>query len=151
MGGLRFGQRELAEELGLPVVATHPTQFMSRDDFNAHEARVCIAGGWVLTDKKRPRDFTPSQFSFRRKRCWSVSPTCRSLGKHGGNCQTLQYPYHAGQNFLPLFPTPDGLSLDDYLVKLSNEGLQERMVQLYPDEAERAAKCRNIRNGWILS
>ena len=37
-----------------------------------------------------------------------------------------------GKNFLPLFPTPDGLSLDDYLVKLSNEGLQERMVQLYP-------------------
>lgn len=38
------------------------------------------------------------------------------------------------------FPTPDGLSLDDCLIKLSNEGLQERMVQLYPDEAERAAK-----------
>ena len=56
-----------------------------------------------------------------------------------------------GKNFLPLFPTPGGLSLDDYLVKLSNEGLQERMVQLYPDEAERAAKCRNIRNVWILS
>lgn len=70
------GSVKLAEELGLPVVATHPTQFMNRDDFNAHEARVCIAGGWVLTDKKRPRDFTPSQFSFRRKRCWSVSPTC---------------------------------------------------------------------------
>ncbi len=45
-----------------------------------------------------------------------------------------------GKNFLPLFPTPDGLSRDDYLIKLSNKGLQERMVQLYPDEAERAAK-----------
>ena len=41
------GSVKLAEELGLPVVATHPTQFMGRDDFNAHEARVCIAGGWV--------------------------------------------------------------------------------------------------------
>ena len=70
------GSVKLAEELGSPVVATHPTQFMSRDDFNAHEARVCIAGGWVLTDKKRPRDFTPSQFFIRRKRCWSVSPIC---------------------------------------------------------------------------
>ena len=50
-------------------------------------------------------------------------------------------PHHIGpKTSLPLFPTPDGLSLDDYLVKLSNEGLQERMVQLYPDEAERAAK-----------
>ena len=64
------GSVKLAEELGLPVVATHPTQFMSRDDFNAHEARVCIAGGWVLTDKKRPRDFTPT-------------PVFHSAGNHG--------------------------------------------------------------------
>ncbi len=45
-----------------------------------------------------------------------------------------------GKNFLPQFPTPDGMSLDDYLSLLSNQGLQERMLQLYPDEAERAAQ-----------
>ena len=32
------GSVKLAEELGLPVVATHPAQFMSSDDFQAHEA-----------------------------------------------------------------------------------------------------------------
>ena len=35
----------LASELDLPVVATHPVQFMQRSDFTAHEARVCIAEG----------------------------------------------------------------------------------------------------------
>ncbi|MGL5988015.1 MAG: PHP domain-containing protein, partial [Burkholderiales bacterium] len=48
----------LAAELDLPVVATHPIQFMDPDDFKAHEARVCISEGYVLADKRRPRHFT---------------------------------------------------------------------------------------------
>ncbi|MDR3214049.1 MAG: PHP domain-containing protein, partial [Azoarcus sp.] len=48
----------LAAQLGLPVVATHPVQFLRREDFEAHEARVCIAEGYVLADKRRPRVFT---------------------------------------------------------------------------------------------
>ncbi|MFX6461566.1 hypothetical protein ABTG33_18465, partial [Acinetobacter baumannii] len=51
----------LASEMDIPVVATHPVQFMSPDDFKAHEARVCIAQGYVLIDKRRPRDFTEQQ------------------------------------------------------------------------------------------
>ena len=38
----------LANELELPVVATHSIQFMKPTDFRAHEARVCIAEGEVL-------------------------------------------------------------------------------------------------------
>ncbi|HRL02649.1 MAG TPA: DNA polymerase III subunit alpha, partial [Vitreoscilla sp.] len=45
-----------------------------------------------------------------------------------------------GENFLPQFPTPEGMTLDDYLGHLSNEGLADRMAILYPDEAERAAR-----------
>lgn len=53
---------DLAGRLGLPVVATHPVQFLKREDFKAHEARVCIAQGYVLADKRRPRDFTEEQY-----------------------------------------------------------------------------------------
>jgi DNA polymerase-3 subunit alpha len=52
----------LAAELALPVVATHPVQFLRREDYRAHEARVCIAGGSVLADPRRPRTFTPEQY-----------------------------------------------------------------------------------------
>ncbi|MEK8069218.1 hypothetical protein AACG53_40230, partial [Burkholderia contaminans] len=45
-----------------------------------------------------------------------------------------------GKPKLPLFPTPDGMSLDDYLVQLSKEGLETRLAQLYPVEAERDAQ-----------
>jgi len=52
----------LAGELALPVVATHPVQFLTLDDSKAHEARVCIAEGYVLNDKRRARAFTAQQY-----------------------------------------------------------------------------------------
>ena len=52
----------LAAELGLPLVATHPVQFLRPEDFRAHEARVCIAAGYSLGDPRRPRDYTPEQY-----------------------------------------------------------------------------------------
>ncbi|HUL41078.1 MAG TPA: PHP domain-containing protein, partial [Burkholderiales bacterium] len=53
---------ELASRLRLPVVATHPVQFLEPGDFKAHEARVCIAEGYVLGDPRRPKLFTDQQY-----------------------------------------------------------------------------------------
>ena len=53
---------DLAGETGLPLVATHPVQFMRRDDFQAHEARVCIVEGYVLGDTRRPKPYTAEQY-----------------------------------------------------------------------------------------
>ena len=52
----------IAAKLELPVVATHPIQFTRPEDFKAHEARVCIAEGYVLADKRRPKEFTEQQY-----------------------------------------------------------------------------------------
>src|SRR5690349_270138 len=52
----------LASKAKLPVVATHPVQFVKRDDFRAHEARVCIAQGYTLSDQRRPKHFSPEQY-----------------------------------------------------------------------------------------
>ncbi len=135
------GSVHLAAELDLPVVATHPAQFLEPDDFQAHEARVCIAEGWVLADKKRPHDFFPSQYfaapEEMAKRFADLPEALENTVEIAKRCNlTLTL----GKNFLPLFPTPDGMSLDDYLRTLSNKGLRERMRQLYPDDAERAQK-----------
>jgi DNA polymerase III subunit alpha len=52
----------LASKLKLPLVATHPVQFVRREDFRAHEARVCIATGYTLSDQRRPKLFAPEQY-----------------------------------------------------------------------------------------
>src|SRR6185437_4523346 len=51
----------LASRMAIPVVATHPIQFVRPEHFRAHEARVCIAQGYVLGDNRRPRHFHPAQ------------------------------------------------------------------------------------------
>ena len=46
---------DLATARGVPVVATNDVRFLARDDFEAHEARVCIHEGRTLDDPRRPR------------------------------------------------------------------------------------------------
>jgi DNA polymerase-3 subunit alpha len=52
---------QLAAKLRLPVVATHPVQFLNKEDFTAHEARVCIAEGDMLANARRVRRFNDQQ------------------------------------------------------------------------------------------
>ncbi|EGY53538.1 DNA polymerase III subunit alpha [Neisseria shayeganii] len=133
------GSVALAAELNLPVVATHPAQFLNPDDFKAHDARVCIAGGWVLSDKKRPRDFAPGQyFASPEEVTARFADLPEALQNTVEIAKRCNLTLTLGKNFLPQFPTPDGMSLDDYLIQLANEGLQQRMAQLYPNEQERA-------------
>lgn len=135
------GSVDLAAKLHLPVVATHPTQFMRADDFQAHEARVCIASGYVLADNRRPHDFVPSQyFASPEEMNNRFADIPEALQNTLAIAQRCNLTLTLGEHYLPLFPTPEGMTLDDLLTHLSNEGLQERMAVLYPDEAERAKK-----------
>ncbi|WP_250450924.1 DNA polymerase III subunit alpha [Caballeronia sp. ATUFL_M2_KS44] len=131
----------LAAKLRLPVVATHPMQFMTPDDFTAHEARVCISEGDILANPRRQKRFTQDQF-FRTQAemCALFADIPSALANTVEIAKRCNLTLELGKPKLPLFPTPDGMSLDDYLVQLSKEGLEVRLAQLYPDEAERGAQ-----------
>ena len=131
----------LAAELDLPVVATHPIQFMDPDDFKAHEARVCISEGYVLADKRRPRHFTEEQYFLSREAMREkFADVPQALQNTVEIAKRCNLSVQLGTNFLPLFPTPDGMSLDDFLVLRAKQGLDERLVKLYPDEGLREQK-----------
>ncbi|XXQ68051.1 DNA polymerase III subunit alpha [Neisseriaceae bacterium B1] len=135
------GSLQIANQLDLPVVATHPIQFLEPEDFKAHDARVCIAGGWVLRDKKRPQEFSESQFfvtpEIMVERFADIPEALANTVEIAKRCNLS---LTLGKNFLPDFPTPDGMDLNDYLVHLANEGLQERLRVLYSNEAERTQR-----------
>lgn len=132
------GALHLAEDLNLPVVATHPVQFMQKEDFKAHEARVCIAEGYVLADKRRPKPFTDEQyFKSRAEMRELFADIPEAIANTIEIAKRCNVTIQLGKNFLPLFPTPDGMTLDDFLVHSAKLGLEERMVFLYPDAAER--------------
>ena len=135
------GLLDLGAALNLPAVATHPIQFIAPDDFKAHEARVCIAEGMMLGDPRRPRPFTTEQyFKTPDEMAELFADLPEALQNSVEIAKRCNLTLELGKSRLPDFPTPDGMSLDDYMRQRSFEGLQERMAQLYPDEAQRAAR-----------
>jgi DNA polymerase-3 subunit alpha len=128
----------LAGKTGIPVVATHPIQFLRREDFRAHDARVCIAEGHVLADVRRPRRFTADQyFKTRAEMCAAFADLPEALANAVAIAQRCSLTIPLGKNFLPDFPTPAGVSLDDHLRAESSRGLERRLAALYPDASER--------------
>ncbi|WP_206955808.1 DNA polymerase III subunit alpha [Trinickia acidisoli] len=139
-GGEAYVQQAvaLASALKLPVVATHPLQFMSADDYTAHEARVCISEGDILANPRRQKRFTTEQrFCTQAEMVELFADIPSAIANTVEIAKRCNLTLELGKPKLPLFPTPDGMSLDDYLVQLSKEGLEKRLVELYPDEAER--------------
>ena len=132
---------QLAGELGLPVVATHPVQFLRRNDFRAHEARVCIAEGYVLADRRRPRLYTEEMyFKSQAEMAELFADLPEALANSVEIAKRCNLTLTLGKPCLPYFPTPDGVSLDEHLVNEAKRGLMARLEKLYPDEAERAAQ-----------
>ena len=128
----------LANKLDLPVVATHPVQFLTREDFKAHEARVCIAQGYVLADKRRPRDFTEEQYlKSQDEMCELFADLPEALENAVEIARRCSVTVLLGKHFLPQFPTPAGMTLDDFLVQEAKDGLERRLAQLYPEPEER--------------
>ncbi len=131
----------LAAELGLPVVATHPVQFLRPGDFRAHEARVCIAEGNVLADPRRPKKFTPDQYFKSQAEMAAAFPDLpEALANSVAIARRCNLTIPLGRNFLPDFPTPAGVTLDDHLRHEASAGLEKRLAMLYPDSAQRDVK-----------
>ncbi|WP_342617916.1 DNA polymerase III subunit alpha [Rhodoferax sp. GW822-FHT02A01] len=133
---------QLAARMKLPVVATHPIQFTLPDDFEAHEARVCIADGEVLGNAKRVRRFTREQYfksSAQMEALFADIPS--AIANTLEIAKRCSLTLVLGKPQLPDFPTPEvngvRMSPEEYFRYASLEGLKERMLHLYPDAAER--------------
>jgi len=128
----------LATAERLPVVATHPVQFMAPDDFKAHEARVCISEGYVLGDPRRPRNFTPEQyFKSQAEMAELFADLPQALANSVEIARRCNLTVELGKSRLPQFPTPEGVGLEDYLRQRAVEGFEQRLQVLFPDEAAR--------------
>jgi DNA polymerase-3 subunit alpha len=128
----------LAARLNLPVVATHPVQFTHEDDYEAHEARVCISEGEILGNPRRVRRFTREQYF---KTAAQMEQLFADLPSAVANtleiARRCNLTLELGKPRLPNFPTPNGMPIEAYFRFASHEGLKERLAQLYPDAAER--------------
>jgi DNA polymerase-3 subunit alpha len=127
----------LAAKLGLPVVATHPVQFISPDEYIAHEARTCIAEGEMLANNKRVRRFNEQmRFLSQAEMRALFHDLPAALQNSVEIAKRCNLTLTLGKPQLPNFPTP-GMTIDDFLRAETKKGLEERLEQLYPDPVKR--------------
>src|SRR6266853_540097 len=127
----------LAGSCSLPVVATHPVQFLKPEDFTAHEARVCIAEGHVLGDQRRPRQFTQeSYFPIQAEMAKLFADLPEALANSIEIARRCNLALELGKPRLPVFPTPPGMSREEYLRQQAQDGLERRLVANYASRAD---------------
>ncbi|SFU61402.1 DNA polymerase III subunit alpha [Nitrosospira multiformis] len=136
----------LAAALRIPVVATHPVQYLNPEDYRAHEARVCISQGYVLGDRRRAKHCTEEQyFKTQAEMAALFADIPSALANTVEVARRCNLALELGINRLPQFPTPNNESLELYLRNQASAGLEKRMWALFPDPDRRAAEMPRYR------
>jgi len=129
---------KIASRKEIPVVATNNVRFLnavdpdiSPSDFEAHEARVCIQRGDILDDPRRPKNYTEEQF-FRSKEemIELFSDIPEALTNTVRIAEKCNIDLELGKFYLPDFEVPDEFSREDFLRKISKEGLLNRIQDI---------------------
>ena len=127
---------ELGLKINIPVVATNDVQFLKKEDYEAHEARICISEGGLLDDARRLKHFskaqylkTPSEMSELFSDFPNILINTLELSKR---CN-LHFELFE-KNYLPVFPTPEGKSISEFFNEESMLGLKERLKDIKVNE-----------------
>ena len=121
----------LASKTQCPLLATNDVRFIRADDFEAHEARVCIQQGYTLDNPERPRGYTEQQY-FRdpaeMRQLFEDLP--EALINSVEIAKRCNLSLSLGDNHLPNYQIPDGTSSEKYIERRSRNGLATRLDEL---------------------
>ncbi|MEA3406041.1 MAG: DNA polymerase III subunit alpha, partial [Pseudomonadota bacterium] len=116
----------------LPVVATNDVRFASPEDFEAHEVRVCIHDGYVLEDPNRPKRYTEEQYFKTTEQMVALFDDLPEAIENSVEiAKRCSLNLTLDTYFLPDFPVPDGMTMDEFFIAESHKGLDERLDFLF--------------------
>ena len=134
---------ELAAGRNVPVVATNDVHFLEPDDFEAHEARVCINDGRTLDDPRRPKRHSEQQYLRSPQEMQALfADLPEALENSVEIARRCNLELTLGENYLPDFPVPDGLSMDGYFRQQAQQGLEDRLATLFDAQTADFAERR---------
>ncbi|WP_201584321.1 DNA polymerase III subunit alpha [Psychrobacter jeotgali] len=117
----------------IPIVAHNDVRFLEQDDFDAHEARVCIAGSYVLADPNRPRLYSDEQYLKTQAQMEALFADIPQVVENTLNLATrCNVTLTLGINVLPEFPVPEGETIESFFRSESKRGLDNRLEKLFP-------------------
>jgi len=127
----------LASTLNLPLVATNDVRFLSKDDFEAHEARVCIYDGRTLDDSRRPRNYSHQQYLRTAEEMVELfADIPEAIQNTIEIAKRCNLELTLGKNYLPEFPVPEGMDVNSHLEAESFAGLEKRLQRILNPEDE---------------
>ena len=128
---------DLASKFSCPVVATNDVRFINAEEFEAHEARVCIYEGRALDDPRRERRYSEQQYLRSADEMVELfADIPEALQNSVEIAKRCNLDLRLGEYFLPDYPIPDGLTINEFFINESEAGLQERLNFLFDSSAE---------------
>jgi DNA polymerase III subunit alpha len=137
----------LAEETGLPLVATGDVHYLDEGDAYSHEALLCIQSGDTLKNPEHWR-FDTNEFYFKtpEQMAGDFPGLEHALARTLEIAERCNVELELGRILLPTFPVPEGRDAFDYLVELCEKGLVKRYGKSTPELTERLRfELRTIR------
>ena len=117
----------------LPIIAHNDVRFLEQEDFDAHEARVCIAGSYVLADPNRPRLYSDEQYLKTQAQMEQLFADIPQVVDNTLRLATrCNVTLTLGINVLPEFPVPEGETIESFFRAESQRGLEQRLDKLFP-------------------
>jgi DNA polymerase-3 subunit alpha len=119
----------------LPIIAHNDVRFLEQDDFDAHEARVCIAGSYVLADPNRPQTYSDEQYLKTQAQMQQLFADIPQVIDNTSRLATrCNVTLTLGINVLPEFPVPEGETTESFFRAESQRGLDHRLEKLFPTD-----------------
>ena len=120
---------ELGIELDIAIVATNDVQFVNQNDFEAHEARICISQGGLLEDSRREKYFSNQQYlksSEQMSELFSDVPELLSNSVEISKRCNVHFELYK-KHYLPDFPIPKGTTINQFFKDQSLAGIDKRL------------------------
>jgi DNA polymerase-3 subunit alpha len=136
---------DLASATGCPVVATNDVRFLYADQFEVHEARVCIGEGRALDDPRRERRYSDQQYLRSAEEMAELFQDIpEALDNTVEIAKRCNLEVQLGKYFLPEYPIPEGMTENEFFEKISFEGLDARLQKILPvDTPDYAARRKD--------
>jgi DNA polymerase-3 subunit alpha len=122
----------LASDTRTPVVASNDVRFLDRDDFNAHEARVCIHDGRVLGDPDRPKHYSEDQYLRSGQEMADLFADIPAALENAREiARRCSLDLELGESVLPAFPVPQDQTEAEFLEAEARRGLETQLERIF--------------------
>ena len=127
------GLIKIARELELPLLASNDCHYLEAGDASAHETLLCIQTGKTRSDPARWK-FGSDQLYLKSSE--EMRALCEEFPEAWKNtlrvAERCNLDIRFGEGHLPHYETPDGTSLDEYLARRAQKGLEARLSTAGP-------------------